>query len=457
MRQSAGELFHLGSDQFRGAGAAALKRLRKRRGLSPAGLARALVALAEDLHQPSLPSLASVQRSVARWESTKPVMPDERYQLLLAHLYARTPAGELQLGVGSDFAEYLHVLGLLGESERRTAELRTFVLRAATDVGGGMLALLAPGTQAGLAAALADPSQTDELTISGLSSVVSDVNAQVGSLPMTRLRLLLSPAVDAARRLLAGPVPEPLLPRLREAAVSAFMLAGRLAFETRDDTVSHALYADATRHARLLAQPWLQAGVHMSHALVTLYSAQRLVEARRLVDQAVHVARTGESSLVRARAHALQAEFAARAGHDQQAQTALGLAWYDIEVGRADEPAPTGCSSAHLRGFEGVCELYVGDSAAAHDRFERSAEVLSAPREQVQRAIVTTDQALARIRLGEPRAAAELLHQCVAAASTTGGRVPALRLRQARRELRPWRREDWVADLDDHLMDALGG
>ncbi|WP_373559239.1 hypothetical protein [Streptomyces sp. SA15] len=134
----------------------------------------------------------------------------------------------------------------------------------------------------------------------------------------------------------------------------------------------------------------------------------------------------------------------------------MGLAWYDIEAAHADEPAPTGFSSAHLRGFEGVCELYVGDPAAAHDRFERSAEVLSAPREQVQRAIVTTDQALARIRLREPRAAAELLHQCVAAASATGGRVPALRLRQARRELRPWRRADWVADLDDHLMDVLG-
>lgn len=82
--------------------------------------------------------------------------------------------------------------------------------------------------------------------------------------------------------------------------------------------------------------------------------------------------------------------------------------------------------------------------------------MLSAPREQVQRAIVTTDQALTRIRLGEPRAAADLLHECVSAAASTGGRVPALRLRKARQELRPWRREDWVADLDNHLMDVLG-
>ncbi|GAB2843178.1 hypothetical protein GCM10027074_07140 [Streptomyces deserti] len=74
----------------------------------------------------------------------------------------------------------------------------------------------------------------------------------------------------------------------------------------------------------------------------------------------------------------------------------------------------------------------------------------------MQRAIVTTDQALARIRIGEPRVTAEPLHECVAAASATRGRVPALRLRQVRQEPRPGRREDWVAGLGDPLVDALG-
>ncbi|WP_175408080.1 hypothetical protein [Streptomyces sp. TRM64462] len=440
----------------RAAGAAVLKRLRKRRGLSLAAFARALMALADDLHQPPLPAVASVQRSVARWEAARPTMPDERYQLLLGHLYARTPAGDIALGTGSDFAEYLDALGLLGESERRTDELRMLVLSAATDAGGGMLALLAPRVHAGLTAALARPAQLDEPTIAGLGSVVADVNAAVGSLPMVRLQLLLAPAIEAARRLLAGSMPEPHVAPLRSVAVAGMTLAGRLAFETRDDTASHALYAEATREAGLLAQPWRQAGVHMSHALVTLYSTRGLDDARRLVDLAVRTTSTGESPLLRARAHALQAELAARAGHERHAQAALGLAWYDIEADHTGDPAPTSFSSGHLRGFEGVCELYVGDPGTAHDQFARSAAALTTPREQVQRAIVTTDQALARIRLGEPRAAADLLHECVAAASTTGGRVPALRLRRARRELRPWRREEWVADLDDHLMDVLG-
>ena len=67
-----------------------------------------------------------------------------------------------------------------------------------------------------------------------------------------------------------------------------------------------------------------------------------------------------------------------------------------------------------------------------------------------------TDQAAARIRLEDPQAAAALLHKCVDAAASTGGRVPTIRLRRARRDLRPWRREDFVADLDDHMLDTLG-
>ncbi|MFJ7998287.1 hypothetical protein ACIQ7D_14230 [Streptomyces sp. NPDC096310] len=172
-----------------------------------------------------------MQRSVARWESAATV-PDERYQLLLAHLYVRTPSGDLAAAAGSDLAEFLDALGQLGESADRIAELRTTLIRTATD--GAVL-----------------------------------------------------------------------------------------------------------------------------------------------------------------------------------------------------------------------------NAAVAHDHFARSAAALTAPREQVQRAIVAMDQALARIRMNDPRAAAELLHDCITAATSAGGRVPAIRLRRARQELRPWRREDFVADLDDHLMDIV--
>lgn len=439
----------------RATGAATLKRLRHSRGLSLAGVARALSQIAAALHHPRLPAVASVQRSVARWESAAPTLPDERYQLLLAHLYARTPAGQISVGPGSDLAELLGALLDLGESESRVAVLRTALVRTATDTGG-VLALLTAPLQAGLSAALTNPGQATEETVAGLGAVVADINAQVGAVPMVRLQLLLTPVIDACGRLQAGALPGPLVGHVRAVTVAACALAGRLAFENRDDEASRALYATAATQAEQLKETWRQASVHMSHALVTLYSAPDLSDAQRLVDRAVRAARAGGSVRARARAHALQAEVAARAGQKRQAQAALGLAWYDIEGLTSGDPSGSSFSAGHLRGFEGVCELYVGDASVAHDRFAASVAALVAPRERVQRAIVRTDQALARIRMGDPRSAAELLHECVLSATATGGRVPAIRLRRARMELRPWRREDFVTDLDDHLMDVLG-
>ncbi len=399
----------------------------------------------------------SVQRSVARWESDRPVLPDARYQLLLAHVYARDTGGRTSLGAGSDFAELLDALAHLGESSRRLTELRTILVRTATDEGGGLVALLGPTVQGALASGLADPSRVDENLLAAVRDAVVDINGQVGSLPFVRLQLLLSPLVESCRRLLgSGTVPASGRPALQAAAGQVFALAGRLAFETRDDAAARGLYAAATEAAGASGAPWRRAMVHMSHALITLYSTPGIERAQRLVEAAVRDARAGESVSVRARAHALQAEIAARAGAERHAQAAPPLAWYDMDADRDGDPAASSFSSAHLRGFEGVTSLYVGHAAQAHDYFAQSAAALTSPRERVQRAIVATDQALARIRLDEPRAAVELLHECVDAATATGGRVVSLRLRNARRDLRPWRREEWVAEFDDHLIDSLG-
>ncbi|MEU3962132.1 hypothetical protein AB0F42_20330 [Streptomyces buecherae] len=437
------------------AGAATLKRLRRSRGWSLAFTARALIETARRLGQPLDANTASVQRSVARWEhESHPTLPGDRYQLLLGHLYARGRDGDVSLSAGSDFSELLDALACLGESERRIGELRALLVRSVTDNGEGLLALLGPAGRFG-PTALSDPSSLDPSGLTALRTAVADVNGQVGSVPFVRLQLLLAPTVEACRRLLAAALPEALEREVRAIAAQAYALAGRFAFETRDDEAARGLYAAATDAAGGAGEPWRRAVVHMSHALVTLYSTQGLAPARALINAAVRDAQAGESAYVRARAHAIQAEIAARAGSERHARAALALASYDLASDCRDDPAPTSFSLAHLEGFEGVTALYVGDATEAHDYFARSTRALTAPRERVQRAIVETDQALALIRLGEPRASVELLHDCIDAAAATSGRVAAIRLSRARRALRPWRREDFGADLDDHLIEAM--
>ncbi|MGV9310116.1 hypothetical protein ACWDLG_42700 [Nonomuraea sp. NPDC003727] len=334
-------------------GAATLKRLRLARGWSLSDTARAIIDAAARLGQPFDISAASVQRTVARWETgTAPVLPSERYQLLLAHLYAHGTDGRRSLGTGSDFAELLDALGQLGESERRLGELRTLLLRTTTDAGGGLLALLGPPMQRTLSVALADASRLDEGLIAAMRDAVSAVNDQVGSIPFVRLQLVLAPIVESCRRLLGSQAPRQFLPDLRSVAAQAYMLSGRFAFETRDDEASRALYIAATDAASGLGAPWRSAVVRMSHALVTLYSTPGLDAAKELVDAAVRDARAGESVTIRARAHALQAEIAARAGQQKHAQTALALAWYDMgrdRDGSGGQLVLT-CLSSRLRG-----------------------------------------------------------------------------------------------------------
>lgn len=94
-----------------------LRRLREARGWSWSDLARALRDAAHRLAEPAQArqQVSSVQRTVARWESlTDRTSPGERYQFLLAHLYARTPNGTVALGPGSDFAALLDALRHFG-------------------------------------------------------------------------------------------------------------------------------------------------------------------------------------------------------------------------------------------------------------------------------------------------------------------------------------------------------
>jgi hypothetical protein len=49
------------------------------------------------------------------------------------------------------------------------------------------------------------------------------------------------------------------------------------------------------------------------------------------------------------------------------------------------------------------------------------------------------------------------MHEAVDITATTGGRVAAQRIRLVRRDLRPWRGEEFLAELDDHIHDTLIG
>ncbi len=425
-----------------------LRRLREQRGWSWTDQARALHAVAEQLGVTASASaqLNSLQRSIARWESTASrTVPGERYQLLLAHLYARTGSGELALGAGSDFDALLTALAHHGVPAQRTRELRDLVVRSTSVDDGQLLALLADPTRRLLIGALRDPRCLDVDLIDHLAASVSEVDRQISSVPFVRLQLLLAPVVEICLRLQDT---ERLRARLGALRCDAYLLAGRIAFETRDDAAARRWYARAVAAP---SDPSRRAVARTSYAMTVLHSTGDGA-ARSIVNAAVAEARLGSDLRVRARAYALQAEVAARSGRRRDAVAALRLAWLNLESAGADDG---GFDEGRLWGFEGVCELHVGTPARAHDQLERCLATLKAPRDQVQRGIIGTDLALARLRVGDVCSATTLLHDSVDTTAATGGRVAALRIGRARRELAPWRTESFVIELDDHIYDAF--
>ncbi|WP_131740353.1 hypothetical protein [Actinomadura roseirufa] len=388
-------------------------------------------------------------------------MPDEQYQLTLGLAYARTPLGVIDLGYGSPFQKLLEAFALQGAGTGRLDVLRTSITATATNDGVSLPAFLGASLRAQLAAALARPETLGEPVVVGLSSASDAVDQQVGSVPFVRLHLVQAAIVDACRQLLAREVPTAMRTRLQPVAAGAFALAARLAFETHDDIAAAVLFDKAVA-AVGGTDPSRRALTRSSQTMVTYYMRGDVSRARALADAAVEDARRGESVLMRARAHALQAEMAARGEPPQHrhAHLALHLAWHDLDQDHAGDPIADVFSKGRMRGFEGVCGIFLGEAEEAERHLAKSAALLTGARDIVQRGIVLTDRALARLHQQGPGAAesaADQLHECVDLIATTRGRVSAQRLRRARLELGPWRHERFVADLDDHIHTALIG
>jgi transcriptional regulator with XRE-family HTH domain len=445
----------------RAAGAVLLRSLRQSRGWSWADLARALRDSARQYGITTLVNrqLASIQRTVARWESISDLTgPGERYQFLLAQLYMRTPAGSVALGTGSDFAVLLDAFRAFGTAPARIHQLVELITKCAGGDGETLPWIQLPvAIQSRVVEVLREPARLNRELLGDLNNAAAAINEQIGSMPFIRLQLSLAPIAEVLRRLLPTDQQPELRNELLIVATHTLALTARLAFETCDDQAAVALYREATATAGLLDDVQHRVEVSTSHTMVTLHAADDVNTAHKISASAVRDAQRCRNNPVQARAYAVHAEVCARAERGDEARSALDWAWKIADRSPAGGHSDDGFSADRLAGFDGLCALHLGESNRAHDALARSVATLAGPRASVQRGIVTADLALARLRLGDPAACVELMHAAVDIVAQTGGRVSGQRVRQVRGELRPWRSEGFVNDLDEHIHDKLVG
>lgn len=447
-------------DEGRQSGSRLLKELRQERGWSWKEEAQTLKELAQQLGIRRIAAAAttSIARSIARWESGDyDYRPDQRYQLLLAHAYA-TRDGRADVGPGSDFDRLLDAFAAMGIPHDRRQALRALVTAAATVGTGALLAFLTQPLQGRLGAVLEDPNRLDRETLQGLAQAFAALQQQSGgAAPFIRIKMALWPILEVISRLLQGSQPAAIRQEVCAVAARCFSLAARLSFELHDYPNADALYDEALAAADELHDGRVGASILASRSMVTLYGTSDLNRAIAMANQATERSLAGSSYPVRARAYAVRAEMAARAGDRQTSMRSLRLSRSHLALNHEGDPGEGSFSQARLYGFEGICHLRLGLTRDGEQELQQAVVGLDATRDSVQKSIILADLALARIRNGDPETAAEALRRSIDLVAVTRGRVGTQRIYHVRRQLDRWHGEPFVTELDRHLLASLLG
>lgn len=251
-------------------GAHTMRVLRQHRGWSLLDEAKALRDAARRYRVPTIAAvgLSTIKRTISRWENDG-VSPGERYQFLLAHVFAEHN-GSILLGPGSDFDQLMTAFAHYGINATRICEIRDLTSAMRTRGNDGLLAYLSPTLNAELTMVLADPGSADVELAAKLTAAVADLNSRIGTVPFARLQLGLAPIVEACRVLRSQRLPAAIMRQFLAAATTAHALAARLAFETHDYASATDYYSEALAAARRLPDSWHSAAVRTSQAMVTL-------------------------------------------------------------------------------------------------------------------------------------------------------------------------------------------
>jgi hypothetical protein len=134
----------------------------------------------------------------------------------------------------------------------------------------------------------------------------------------------------------------------------------------------------------------------------------------------------------------------------RECEVALGAAEAHLEAMRTADPAHGLFSSDRLGRIQGSCYLALGDSAKARWILESTARSLHGRRKS--KAIILGNLALAHVRQREIEQAAVVLHRAIDLLEVSRGGGGLNVVSTAVHELRPWRHEPCVQDVNERLL-----
>jgi tetratricopeptide (TPR) repeat protein len=245
----------------------------------------------------------------------------------------------------------------------------------------------------------------------------------------------------------------PVLRELQATEAQLATLMGQLVWDAsqrRDHTTAIGYYDQAISAAKRAGVPAAEAYAGLRKSYVALYGEQEPQAGLRLAQEAAMLAATAGSHALQGLALLHAGEGYAMLGDRRECEAALGVAEAHLQAMRTADPANGLLSADRLGRIQGACYLTLGDSAKAGAILESTARRLQGRHKS--KAIILGNLALAHVHQHDVEQAATVLHRAIDLLEVSRGGGGLNVVSAAVRELRPWRHEPVVQDVNERLL-----
>jgi tetratricopeptide (TPR) repeat protein len=245
----------------------------------------------------------------------------------------------------------------------------------------------------------------------------------------------------------------PVLRELQATEAHLATLMGQLVWDAsqrRDHATAVGYYDQAIAAANRAGETAAEAYARLRKSYVALYGEQEPQAGLRLAHQAATLAKTAGSHALQGLALLHAAEGHAMLGDRRECEAALGAAEAHLQAMRTTDPAHGLLSADRLGRIQGSCHLALGDSPKAGPILEATARRLQGRHKS--KAIVLGNLALAHVRQRDFEQATTVLHRAIDLLEVSRGGGGLNVVSTAVRELRPWRHEPFVQDVNERLL-----
>ncbi|QOC95290.1 helix-turn-helix domain-containing protein [Micromonospora craniellae] len=306
-----------------------------------------------------------------------------------------------------------------------------------------------------LAYVLRHPRRVDLVAVAHLRERVGVLDQQYDRLPSTRLLAeagqLHGQAIFLRQHASAGAVHRELTAAVAESAT----LMGQLVWDAsqrRDHKASAAYFDQAISAAREIRDVVTEANALLRKSYLSLYGTKQPTSSLVLTTNAATVS-SNDSHVIAGLAHLHRAEAHAMLGQSRACSDALVTAEEHIDAVNADDPAAALFCPSHFTRLVDSCWLFLNKPAEAISALENARHLIA--NRSKSTAVVLGNLALASILQRDIDAATTYLHEAIDVIERTRAGGGLNLTFGAARQLRPWRDQPGVQDVNDRLLTLM--